>query len=280
MKSRIAREYAGDENAAVLFKNLLHLKDATYHDILEELLMMKSMLLGVNFAEKAFQIYEYLSNLVLPPEDWDFIRTEFEKNKLVYAHRDWYAPTSCLWTCPVQLEGTAVLQPLYKSLQSFFMTKLKSKNAEVGMLVQNLTRKLKEKESPSITDVKNLLLKIAEMVRSEIRDQTSDQPFEALKQVSFLPVRVGTEDPYLTDIHSDFAILDHLQYSELFASSARVLDFSQTETLQLHPLLTRLGLKKKCLSELVDEKPDAGSSAARDDNLREDFKARAYALYW
>jgi len=279
VKTGLADQYGGDSELSALFQNILGVRDANFHDFLDELRARKSPP-GMDLARTTTNIYDKLWKSISLDADWALVRSQFEKDHLVYADGRWHPPTSCLWSSPVKIGGKVILQGLYHNLQEFFVTKLKIKKAEVGMLVQDLTKKLKAKTPPPPVEVKSLLLKIAEMLRTEREDSGAKDHFNALKQLSFLPVKLGAGDTYLAGIHSDFAILDHRQYAEAFSSSIRTLDFSQIEVLKLDPLLTRLGLKARGLSHLVKEKSTAGASSSRDDGLTKDFRNRAYAFYW
>src|SRR5271155_4971545 len=160
VKTGLADQFDGDTESYALFKNILGLRDANFHDVLEELRARKSTP-GIDLAKTASKIYEKLGEMV-DSASWDLVRSQFENGRLVYAEGIWYPPTSCLWSSPVKMEGKAILQNLYKDLHLLFVTKLKVKKAEAGMLVQDLTKKLKAKTPPTAVEVRHLLLKIAE----------------------------------------------------------------------------------------------------------------------
>ena len=271
--------YKDEPGGETFFTTVGKLEFATIDDFLDELRERKRSP-GHDVATVASDIYDELKATVTKNDDWRKVSTQFETGSLVFFGGKWYPPSMCLWSSPVAIDGRVVLNSSYPDLYHFFVNGLGVKEMEVGILVQDLINKVKHRTSLSLRQVKGLLITIAEMLRNESEFDTADEKFEALKAQSFLPVKGASGKQYLTDVQSDFAILDHLDYAEAFGSSILALDFSESEVVQLHPLLQRLGLDDKCLSNLVEEKSIPGSNSALDEFLTAEFRTRAYAFSW
>lgn len=186
----------------------------------------------------------------------------------------WFAPSQCLWTSPVQIEGRAIIGSSYPDeLKPFFFERLRISPASLSTLVEGL-RSLAEGQ-PSLADVNQMIWAINAMGPKQ-----SD--LDPLVLCNILPVNETGPSPSgrisLQNCQSNFVVIDRMKLAEIFRGHVGFLAFSLEEVRQLEPFFQALGLSKKYLSSVCKEETACNEDGVLDVNLTENFRNRAYDL--
>jgi hypothetical protein len=99
-----------------------------------------------------------------------------------------------------------------------------------------------------------------------------------LQRSKIFPVILRNGQTSFTDTTADFAIIDRSVYGSAFADRIRVLEYSIEEVRACRQLLLALGLKRRHLSELVEEKTTVRGGVINSE-LTQSFRLKAYALF-
>jgi hypothetical protein len=140
------------------------------------------------------------------------------------------------------------------------------------MHVQNL-KNIAENQlhQPSASDVKEMI-----MIISSMNPTTED--LADLQTSNIFSIRHVNGQTTFTNKSADFAIVDRLEYGEVFAGRIRVLDFSVEEVHRCRSLLLALDLKRQYLSELVEETTMVHHGTV-DLEMSYSFRLKAHALF-
>ncbi|KAH6672240.1 hypothetical protein B0J14DRAFT_69385 [Halenospora varia] len=275
----VASQYRDNEKLAHFFHRTLDIRNANWEDYLRVLSNIKN---GSNLVqdtpEKVSRLYELLSE-VDSRRDRANVRNSFEDESLILVsstNENWFSPSQCLWTSPVQIEGKAIIGNSYpERLKNFFLDFLEISPASLCTLVLELLSLTQRR--PSISRVKELIWAINAM-------DPEPADLETLLTSDILPVRILDGDSshiiILQAPQSDLAINDRNKLARVFQNTpgATILDFTLEEVLQLEPFLQALGLQNKYLSSMYDEETACGDEGVVDNNLTEKFRERAYDL--
>lgn len=209
-----------------------------------------------------------------------FDREAFGTRRLVMGNsRDWHTLQSCLWRSPFSLANFVDLSTIYPNLESFFVTRLKVKNANPTMLLNEIWRMARESE-PRIEEIRLRLIDVGKMVAKSGIDERVRRALERLKEIPFLPKKNADGNSVLVSVNDEFVILDHKRYGEAFAEYSVLLDFTLDQTQILDIVFDFLGLTQHYLSRVVGEVSTVGEDAVVNDMLSRQLQAKAYALYW
>ena len=160
------------------------------------------------------------------------------------------------------------------------MNVLGVKTADSAMVIDELIRRTKQRNLLTCDEAKSILREIARLMVTEKIDKKLETSLKRLSQAEVLPVRVGHNDPILVDTSTDFAIADHRRYDDALRPHAAFLDYTLEEVQELLPLIKRLGLDSRYLSQTVKETSVITGDLDRNDELMKELQARAYAFYW
>jgi hypothetical protein len=159
-------------------------------------------------------------------EEGDFILSE---------NGQWHSLNTCVWKSPNALQGFQDVSKIYYSLEDFFVRRLGVGIPSPSKLIDEV-RKMAEASEPQIAKLRSCLVDIGMMLAGGAIDQSVASSLDALKQTKFLPKRSVKGLSILVKVTDDFAIPDHLSYSQALAKRGILLDFDLHETQTLHSL--------------------------------------------
>ena len=183
----------------------------------------------------------HLNDISLP-------RNHFEKHALIFvpSTASWYPPSSCLWTENTHIPGKAALREAYKDLYQFFIETLEVSTPDLGMFVESLIELCNGHIDPPFQRVRELLHDINSW-------RPSHEALEGLRSCNICPVRGPNGELMLRNPRQSFAIIDRVQYGDLFLNKIPILDLKFEEAHELRPLLIALSLEERYISNLVTE---------------------------
>ena len=215
-----------------------------------------------------------------PQDDSNKFRDTFEKYPVVCGpNNTMYRLEKCLWVSPFPLEGYVELSCIYPDLEDFFTKRLRVKRASPTMLIEEVKKMAKE-DPPNFDDIRTRLLSIGRLVLRNGVNEPIVKALTGLATVKFLPQSISGDTKVLVGKQEEFFINDHQRYSRAFADRFVLLDFSIEEVHVLDTILRHIGLGKRYLTHAVKEISTVGSDAVLSEELTQDFRIRAYALYW
>jgi hypothetical protein len=187
---------------------------------------------------------------------------------------DWFAPSECLWTSPVPIDGKAVISDSYpEELKTFFLQRLRISPASLSTLIEELNSMARR--SPTASGVKRMIWAINAM-------NPKQGDLDTLLTSGILPVRRPEPSPSrnisFQSCQTDFVVIDRIKLAEIFDGYTAFLDFTLEEVRQLDPFLHSLGLDEKYLSMICDEKTACTENGLTDSTLTAEFNERAYDL--
>ena len=177
-------------------------------------------------------------------------RSLFETSELVFvpSKNTWVNLSSCIWAEEdTQIPEKEPLKTAYLELEPFFHKLLGLPKPDIKMHVQGLMKLARNQIPTSELEIKGLMNVISAL------DPMADDVAE-LKGANIFFVKTGKGEKTRTNSAASFAIVDRLEYGEAFAGKISMLDYTVEEVNACKPLFHSLGMKKKYLSELVEEK--------------------------
>lgn len=99
-----------------------------------------------------------------------------------------------------------------------------------------------------------------------------------LRRANIFSVVTTNGQKTFTNTTADFAIVDRSEYGSAFAGKIRMLDYSIEEVRACRSFLLSLDLKRRHLSELVEETTTVRDGAINTE-LSQSFRMKAYALF-
>lgn len=197
----------------------------------------------------------------------------FEKDSLIYLpfQQQWYSPSSCLWATSTRILGKVAIASIHPGLQEFFIDRLGIQPPHIGMFVEELQRLANGDNAPPIQQVSELIKEISS------RGPTQEALNE-LRDCNILPVKGTDGQVSLQHAGSRFAIIDRLQYEDLFKGKIPMLDFGLEDIHELQPFISALGLEDRYVFPNIEEKSKANPSTL-DPILGRSMRAKAYAFY-
>jgi hypothetical protein len=190
---------------------------------------------------------------------------------------EWFSPSECFWTSPVQIDGKAIISRSYpEELKTFFLERLRISPASLSILVEELHSLADRQPSPSVSKVKEMIWAINKM-------EPKQGDLNILITSEILPVRrpgSASNSYAFQSCQNNFAIIDRTKLAEIFDGHATFLDFTLEEVRQLYPFLHALDLERNYLSLLCDEETACVDNGSVDRKRTAEFKERAYDLLW
>ena len=190
-----------------------------------------------------------------------------------------YALSNCVWTSPFPLAGFAELSVVYPDLEVFFVERLRMKKADPAMLIAEI-KSMAKHGLPEIDNIRRRLINVGNLVTKSGIDETVAKALQGLSKINFLPKRTSSGIKTLVGKDDDFAINDLQRFGDAFEAQHVLLDFSVEEVHVLNTIFHHLDLEERYLSQAAQEVSAVGNDAVEDHALTEDFRCRAYALYW
>lgn len=139
------------------------------------------------------------------------------------------------------------------------------------MFVEELQRLANGDIAPPIQQVSDLIKEISS------RGPTPEA-LNGLRDCNILPIKGIDSQVSLQHAASRFAIVDRLQYEDLFRGKIPMLDFGLEDIHELQPFLSALGLDDRYMSLNIKDKSMADPSTL-DSILSRGMRAKAYAFY-
>jgi hypothetical protein len=191
---------------------------------------------------------------------------------------EWFSPSECLWTSPVQIDGKAIISRSYpEELKTFFLERLRISPASLSTIVEELHSLADRQPSPSVSKVKEMIWVINKM-------EPKQGDLGILITSEILPIRrpgsASNSSAFFKSCQNNFAIIDRTKLAEIFDGHVTFLDFTLEEVRQLYPFLYALDLERNYLSLLCDEETACGDNGSVDRKRTAEFKERAYDLLW
>ncbi|KAH7411292.1 hypothetical protein BKA64DRAFT_378000 [Cadophora sp. MPI-SDFR-AT-0126] len=272
-------QYRDNLKVAHLF-SILSIRDANWQDYLDMLLELQDGQLASNsteaLASKVRRLYEHLASEAMGAEDWAHIRDTFEEESLIYmpSSNTWFSPSECLWTSPVAIPDTAIIEDDYpEESRHFFVHQLRISAASLGTLVNGLIS-LVQKDSTTA--------QVKEMIQAINSKRPKDTDLQSLQTTNCLPVRHlqpnGTLITSFESCQTQFVVNDRRNLAEIFHTQVPFLDFTLEEVLQLRPFLEALQLDQKYLSVICEHATACDGTGTDDIRLTTDFRERAYEI--
>ena len=138
------------------------------------------------------------------------------------------------------------------------------------MYVEDLVIKVTEGNA-SVTTVKDLISEISVC-------KPTAESLQKLHDVAFVPIRQPGGTVFLVHPTSDFAIIDHEGYAQMFADRVPVLDCDMHEAHILKPFIDAMGWHDRHMSTSVEEKSMVGEGFLSRE-MTMDLRRRAFALF-
>ncbi|KAB8616631.1 hypothetical protein FH972_025966 [Carpinus fangiana] len=269
----LKKTFGHSEAMKNLFKNMLHIRNAGFEDLLSELKAIKAdERWKLSDSERTWtmaDVYSALFNGTSSPKQYETL-----------------SQSECIWNCDISLPGKAKMGHLYPDLKSFFVDRLQVSTANVVTLVGILIRLVDNindvgvLEDETTMDLKAVLIQIGTMLPAEESSERLTLAMQELARAQFLPVRNASASGRSSQkyISANFFIVDHERYGEAFKTRIDTLDFSIEECRILHPLITRLGLQNRYLSTNVSEESGLPKKYREHQQKTTEIRLRSYAL--
>lgn len=207
-------------------------------------------------------------------------RTAFLGKALIFNENGtWHKLSTCLWECSFTLTDYLNVSTSYPDLEDFFVRRLRVKKADPSMLIDEV-RRMVVRAKPNIADIRMRLIEIGMMMTKSPVDLSMHASLDALQEIAFLPKSLADGTSVLVSTTDDFAISDHQRYGDALGGYGVLLDFRVEEVQILHSLFVYLDLADRYLSVIVEEVSTVGADSVTNDELSEQLRAKAYALYW
>lgn len=207
-------------------------------------------------------------------------RTAFLGKALIFNENGtWHKLSTCLWECSFTLTDYLNVSTSYPDLEDFFVRRLRVKKADPSMLIDEV-RRMVVRAKPNIADIRMRLIEIGMMMTKSSVDLSMHASLDALQEIAFLPKSLADGTSVLVSTTDDFAISDHQRYGDALGGYGVLLDFRVEEVQILHSLFVYLDLADRYLSVIVEEVSTVGADSVTNDELSEQLRAKAYALYW
>ncbi|KAE8447535.1 hypothetical protein EG329_010665 [Mollisiaceae sp. DMI_Dod_QoI] len=270
--------YRNNRKLVRFFTEVLGIRNTNWHDYIHAILAFRRSQISLpDLSHKILQLYQLisLSESRMSEEDWESIRNTFQNESLIYdpSGPAWFAPSDCLWTSPVPIEGKAIIGSSYPDdLRPFFVGRLRISPASLSTLVEGLCSLAHGQ--PTVVNVKQMIWAINAM-------DPKKSDVDPLLRCSILPIETaGSRSPSISfqTCQGNFVINDRMKLADTFVGRVGFLSFSLEEVRQLDPFLQALDLSKKYLSSVCIEETACTDDGVVDVNLTEQVRDRAYYL--
>jgi hypothetical protein len=148
-----------------------------------------------------------------------------------------------------------------------------------SMLIKEVKRMTGEAQ-PQISQIHVRLVNIGMMLARIEIDARIAKALDELKGIAFLPRKLADGSAELIKITAEYAIADHQRYGEALAGHDILLDFRTDEVQILHRLFQYLGITDRYISTTVTEVSTINGDSIEDEDLSQQLRTKAYALYW
>lgn len=215
----------------------------------------------------SFQLGESITDLALTHSQ------SFESNGLIYVptRKQWFPPTSCMWTKSTRIAGKVAIAVDFPSLEDFFVRDLEVQEPDKSTYIMELETLCRVDSAPSILQVKDLLWEINSY-------EPSTRDVDILKPLSFLPIKEATGELRLHNVKDVFVLFDRQGHTETFQGKVASLDFDIEDIRLLRPIIDGLGLASRYTSKLA-EKESCAPDAVLEPSLSRDLQSRAHAIF-
>lgn len=195
-----------------------------------------------------------------------------EETELVYSPitQSWHPPSSCIWAEDhTQLLGKLSIATLYKAYGTFFRQVLDVKKPSVEMHILALVQKASD--SPDKQKV------LQEMRNICALDPKPDILWSRLSGCACFPVRKPSGEINWLSCSDSFAIVERIEYGNLFRDKIMTLDMSLEEVHALKSIFLGLRLESKYLSNAVTEETRVEGGLLNSVQT-DDLRRKAYAI--
>ena len=202
-------------------------------------------------------------------------RNAFASKRLIYIASpipsQWVHLESCRWSAPDCLPGVLALRERYSTLKELFVGKLDLKDATISDVVQELENV--KGQTDKIALIKDLLKALNSCMGGNHGDINV---IRTLKKASkkILPVK-GDTNGLRSTLDIDWFIADRERLELCFMDKVALLDFTRQEIETLSPLIAKLGLQGRGLSDNYFEKTKAAGESVFLSGLTEQMCSKA-----
>ncbi len=139
------------------------------------------------------------------------------------------------------------------------------------MFIEEIRRLANGAEAPSIQ-------KMSELIKEISSREPTREALGILRACNILPIKGTDGQVSLKHAASRFAIVDRLQYGDLFRGEVPMLDFGLEDIHELRPFLLALNLEDRYMSRTVKEVSMTNASTL-DPVLSRSMREKAYAIF-
>ena len=291
-----------------LFQVLLEIPDATYHDVLDDLLKLKCRGLSEEDSpiasapseteaglgssqtsveqrydpEEIEKRYDYLWKCENDMETVEkaalrkHLLSKFEHQSLIYfsEYDDWYPPSQCVWVeSNVNIPEKCSIAEAYPTKKRFFTDILGILEPDVGMYIDSLEAQAGDEPSR---------LKILDTMTLICRMGVGETDTSRLVNAEILPILTPDGEssfvsPASAASSQKFVIMDNAIHRNVFKGKTGILHFALEEIRDIRPLLVSLNLGGRFSSRLVREVTTV-EGGSRDDEMTNRLRHKSRAL--
>ena len=200
---------------------------------------------------------------------------------LIYVPSDrshkWYKAGQCVWSSEGTSLGKPYLEPIYPTVVELFVDYFGVPKLSFKLAYQQLIE-IGQKVSDDMSDIKNLLCSLAELLRVDSNEAKPSFGDEA-RLCKVFPVLLPDGRLQALSANDTFAILDRQHYADKLKGKIKLLDFSLEEVRRLEPFIQWAGLTNRYLSRLVVEQTIVEDEICNEDKqLTRDLLSKANAF--
>ncbi|KAL4748237.1 hypothetical protein BDW72DRAFT_214996 [Aspergillus terricola var. indicus] len=241
------RQYTNDPHVAHLFKNVLRVPDAdlfAYLSTIESLKIAHQRMIPKTSINNMGILYRLIARNITC-RDCNAVWQRFNRSSLVYspAESRWPTPEDCLWTETPQIDAQFGISKVYPELEDFFRNHLKVSTPTAATYIGQLRTFVSER-AVNIVEIKSTLHKMSSV-------ELSPRNQEDLLDLRIFPVVMPG------------GCVKVSKPTSAFRGRVPFLDFSLTETRQLHPLLEFLVEERTVVEDPADGPSSAETRAFR-----------------
>lgn len=203
-----------------------------------------------------------------------FASNLFEEQALIFVPvtNNWHPPSACIWADDeVQMPGKVSIKTPYNNLDDFFCKNLSVPRPDLQMHIQALQDLSHTRPPPTTSQLQNMIKLVSSM-------GPSPEDVIQLRNANIFSVLTTNGERRVTSIASEWAIVDRLEYGSAFSGQLNMLDYTLKEVRSCSNFLLALDLRRRHLSELVEEKTTVREGFF-DSDLTRMFRTKAYALF-
>jgi hypothetical protein len=222
--------------------------------------------------------------------DLIFSELNFGSKRLIldYKKKEWVSLDDCIWFGPKGIELTPKLKSLYPELRTLFTKYLGIKNSTFDTFTSELSAlhhsNPEDISAKTVERVKDLLCGVDELLALNNYTKLPANSERVFTTQRVWPRRyIGSKLVALVDLKQQFFVPDHPLLLELLQAKEEsdfpVLEIRCEEISAIKRVLQATGLEGRYLSKSKEETVSASDMSDPADDLTEDLRKRAQALF-